>query len=177
MLKLLYGDSPTLQDLVIIHLTALIATGLLALLYAQSVTPLAFLTFSVTTLLALDEAGGIVANATRSTSNWYRRQPALLSYVFHAVHAVQPLVMALVLGLPWSMFWFLYGYQFAAGALLVRLRTHPIQKPLAAALLCIGSVLHVGLSMDHPILLILGLMYIVKLVFMFPVDHYATERT
>jgi hypothetical protein len=39
MLRLLYGDSPTARDLVLIHLTAVIAAGLLLLLYAQSAAP------------------------------------------------------------------------------------------------------------------------------------------
>ena len=175
MLRLLYGDSPTARDLVLIHLTAVSAAGLLLLLYAQSAAPFSLAAAGVIVVLALDEAGGVVANATRSTSGWYRRQPAWVSIVFLAVHALQPALMALVLGLPWPVFALLYGYQLAAGCVLIRLREHDVQRPLAAALLGIGVVLFVGLSTVPPVLMILGLLYLVKLVVMFPVDHHAAQ--
>lgn len=177
MFNLLYGNSPTTKDLVVIHLAAVLAASLLALIYVQAFLPLSFWALVVLVVLALDEVGGIVANATRSTSNWYRHQPALLSYVFHIVHAAQPLLMVLAMGLTWTMFWFLYLYQLIAGVILVRLRGHSVQKPLAASLLSIGIVVYAGFSTVQPVLLILGLMYLIKLVYMFPVNHYASERT
>lgn len=173
MFRLLYGSSPARQDLVVIHLTAVVAAGVLALLALGSDTPPSSVALVVLVAITLDEAGGVVANATRSTSDWYRRQPQWLSVLFLAVHVVQPLLMVLALGLSWPACGFLYLFQLICGVLLIRLRAHSLQKPLAAALLALGVVIYAGFSMAPPVLLVLGALYLVKLVFMFPVDHYA----
>lgn len=177
MYRFLFGDAPTARDLVIILLAATGAAALLAWFYVHSAAEVSLLALAVIVLITLDLAGGMVANATRSTNDWYRRQPMALNYVFLAVNALQPLLMGLFLGLPWSMAGLLAGYQFIAGCLLVSLRAHPVQTPLAAALLAIGLILFLGVSALPPVLTILGVIYLTKLVFLFPVNLYPVQSS
>ncbi|MFN7685390.1 MAG: hypothetical protein ACK5QT_08270, partial [Oligoflexia bacterium] len=81
--------------------------------------------------IALDLGGGVVANATRSTNDWYCSGPLWLRFVFLALHLTQPVLMALTVNLPWMTVGYLYLYQLCAGSVVIANRGsgfHPSMK-------------------------------------------------
>ncbi|MFY7922876.1 MAG: hypothetical protein ACOVSI_10710 [Gemmatimonas sp.] len=123
--------------------------------------------------IALDLGGGVVANATRSTNDWYCSGPLWLRFIFLALHLIQPLLMALTVHLPWMTVGYLYLYQFCAGSVVIANRRSGFQIPLAAALLTLGLLLYITFFLPEPGVLWFGVLYLIKLVMMFSVDHHA----
>lgn len=175
-MKGLYGAGPDVSGLVLIHLAGL-ATGIAAMLMLPTGEELGFASRVIVFVLAVDVGGGVVANGTRSTNDWYATQPLRLSYLFLVVHIVQPLLLSLVVGVHWSTSVFLYLYQFGAGGLVLSIRRTDLQTPMAAGLLTLGVLLYFVFFLPSPALSWFGVLYLIKLVMMFPVDHYAGLRS
>ncbi|MFN7843995.1 MAG: hypothetical protein ACK5N9_19930 [Pirellula sp.] len=171
-MKGLYGASPDVAGLVLIHIAGL-ATGVAAMLMLPTDEELGFASRVIVFALAVDVGGGVVANGTRSTNDWYATQPLKLSYLFLVVHIIQPVLLSLVVGVSWSTSAFLYLYQLVAGGLVLGIRRPDLQKPMAAVLLTLGVLLYFVFFLPSPALSWFGVLYLIKLVMMFPVDHYA----
>lgn len=178
MLKLIYGEKPDLPGLILIHAGAVL-TAVFAVLIAlnnggiSGIVPLIVLIY-----IALDLGGGVVANITRSTNDYYAARSARLSVIFLLVHFEQPLLLTLALGLPISTAVFLYVYALVSGLIVVHERIkHPaVQKPLAGFLLMTGLLIYWAGFLPSAALSWFGVLYLTKLILMFAVDHFAEGR-
>jgi hypothetical protein len=176
MLKYLYGVRPTRAELILTNLTAIV-TGMAAIFMLPAREDIGIMTQCIVFAIALDLGGGVVANATRSTNDWYCSGPLWLRFVFLALHLTQPLLMALTATLPWMTVGYLYLYQFCAGSVVIANRGRGFQMPLAAALLTLGLLLYITFFLPEPGVVWFGVLYLIKLVMMFSVDHYAGFST
>lgn len=163
----LFGVNPVRTDLLLILLTAGIGAAAV-LMQAETRSTLEQI---VLLILTLDVLGGVVANMTRATNDWYTSHPPILSYLFLVVHALQPLLVVLILGAEWSFFAFLYGYSLLAGSWIIHQRTVPSHRVQAAALMTIGMILYSAQIRPPPDLIWFGYAYLFKLVYAFAVDH------
>ncbi len=176
MLKYLYGVRPTRAELILTNLTAIV-TGMAAIFMIPDREDIGIITQFIVFSIALDLGGGVVANATRSTNDWYCSGPLWLRFVFLALHLIQPVVMALTVNLPWMTVGYLYLYQFCAGSVVIANRGSGFQRPLAAALLTLGLLFYIKFFLPETGLIWFGVLYLIKLVMMFSVDHYAVLPT
>jgi len=124
--ELLFGRQPERSDLLLILATAVCGAALV-MRQAGALTPLQQIILLV---LALDVLGGMVANLTRATNDWYAGRAPTLSYMFLAVHAAQPLIAVLFLNADGTFFAFLYGYSLIAGSVVIRRRHTPSHQVL-----------------------------------------------
>jgi hypothetical protein len=171
MLKYLYGVRPTRAELILTNLTA-IFTGMIAIFMLPDREDIGIITQFIVFAIALDLGGGVVANATRSTNDWYCSGPLWLRFVFLALHLTQPVLMALTVNLPWMTVGYLYLYQLCAGSVVIANRGSGFQMPLAAALLTLGLLFYTTFFLPEPGVIWFGVLYLIKLVMMFSVDHY-----
>ncbi len=172
MLKYLYGVRPTRAELILTNSTAIV-TGMAAIFMLPDREDIGVITQFIVFAIALDLGGGVVANATRSTNDWYCSGPLWLRFIFLALHLIQPLLMALTVHLPWMTVGYLYLYQFCAGSVVIANRRSGFQIPLAAALLTLGLLLYITFFLPEPGVVWFGVLYLIKLVMMFSVDHHA----
>lgn len=126
-------------------------------------------------LLALDITGGVIANFTLSTNNHYKAHPKA-RLIFILMH-VQPMLLALLL---WNYFVpcsYVWAYTVVSALIVNALLKHPAQKTIAAVLAAIGSCTTLIFFTYIPkFLLIILLLYIIKVVFSFAVDHYSQRE-
>jgi hypothetical protein len=172
MLKYLYGVRPARAELVLTNLTAIV-TGITVIFMLPDRQDIGIITQVIVFTIALDLGGGVVANATRSTNDWYCSRPLWLRFVFLALHLIQPLLMALTMNLPWMTAGYLYLYQLCAGSVVIAKRGSSFQLPLASTLLTLGLLFYNTFFLPEPGLIWFGVLYLIKLVMMFSVDHYA----
>lgn len=165
--ELLFGKQPERSDLLLILATAVCGAALV-MRQTGALTPLQQIILLV---LALDVLGGMVANVTRATNNWYASRAPALSYLFLAVHAAQPLIAVLFLNADGAFFTYLYGYSLIAGSMVIRWRHTPSHRGLAAALMVLGMVGYSTFITPPPYLAWFGYAYLFKLVYAFAVDH------
>lgn len=170
-----FGKRPTLLEFL---LTLLFALGMsivvLCFTYSEW-RDLALWRVVVLAFLMLDIYGGVIANFSVSTSNHYREHPKA-RLIFIAIH-VQPVLLALVL---WNHFipcLLVWGYTIASAFVVNKCVQHPAQRTIAAVFLAAGiGGLLLAAERIPTFLLITLLLYLLKVVYSFAVDHYAPAR-
>ena len=165
--ELLFGRHPERCDVLLILATAVCGAALV-MRQAGALAPLQQIILLV---LALDVLGGMVANLTRATNDWYASRAPALSYLFLVVHAAQPLIAVLFLKADGAFFAFLYGYSLIAGSVVVGRRRVPSHRVLAVALMAFGMVGYNAFITPPPYLTWFGYAYLFKLVYAFAVNH------
>ena len=160
MIKVLHGERPDVGGMILFHLAGIV-TGFAALMMLPAGEPSGLAARVLVFLLGLDVGGGVIANGMRSPNDCYATRPLRLSYAFLLAHIVQPALFALAASLPWSTAAFLYLYQLGAGSTVLGARGRDEQRPIAAVFL------------PPPELIWFGVLYLLKLMTMCSVDHYA----
>lgn len=127
-------------------------------------------------LLALDINGGVIANFTRSTNDYYKSKPKG-RILFLLIH-VQPIILAVLFGdyfIPCMIIW---AYTIASAFVVNSLMQHPAQKSIAAVFTAVGMCILILFFSSLPRLLLITLMFFLwKVAFSFAVDHYAEGAT
>ncbi|PKO19037.1 MAG: hypothetical protein CVU39_00365 [Chloroflexi bacterium HGW-Chloroflexi-10] len=168
---LIHGQKPSRSDLLLVHGAGLVFSGILLAFHASNLT---ILQCTILFVLAWDMAGGMVANVTRSTNDWYCVQPAWVSIVFVAFHIFQPTVVLIFFPLANPIYFLgLYLFMLAAALLVLQIRKSFIQKPLAMALLLLGILLFNQFLPGETALYWFAPVYLIKLIYGFSVNHYS----
>lgn len=169
------GTRSTVWELVIIGIFSLVTSTLLLTSTYFEWKSLEVYRVLVIVLLTLDISGGVIANFTLSTNNYYAKRPKA-RLVFIALH-VQPLILAIVAGNYFLPCIFVWCYTVISSLIINSMVKHPLQKfvggfftmsGLFALLLFFNSV--------PKFLFILLVFYLIKVVFSFSVDHYAVRE-
>jgi len=129
---------------------------------------------AITYLLVVDIFAGCVANFTYSTSNHYaaRNKKRL---IFIAVH-VHILIVAWLLGVDFLSAVIVWGYTIASALVVNALKGNRLQLFVAGVLLTTGISVTV-LWMEAPkYFLVISLLFMMKVMFSFAVDHYGRQR-
>jgi hypothetical protein len=166
----LFGTQQNLYELVLIILFTIISTLGVALYTSSYWLTLTWVQSLVLWLLFLDIAGGVVANLSEGTNNYYNTRPKA-RWIFIAIH-IQPLILAVVLDSPISIALMVWLYTLLSASLINSLRDKVYHRLLAGvltAIALIGFVLSEG-SLPTPITLFY-LLYMVKVIYSFSVDH------
>jgi hypothetical protein len=126
-------------------------------------------------LLIVDIFAGCIANFTRSTNNHYAARDNE-RLVFIAIH-LHILIVAWLLGISLWYAFVVWGYTIA-GAFVVNAFKHSrFQIFVGGMLLSIGIAL-VALGIDVPkYFLVISLLFMMKVLFSFAVDHYGQAET
>jgi len=123
-------------------------------------------------LLAMDLGGGVIANFTMGTNNYYRESQKRC-YIFILFHVLQPLILFWMFpseccGIAW-----ICAFVLACTSFIVRLRELNFQASVAAMLLTISLILISWLKLADSLLQLMLTFYAIKLVLAFGVNwHY-----
>jgi len=125
-------------------------------------------------LLVLDIAAGCVANFTRGTSDFYAARPRN-RWIFIAIH-LHLVAVAALLDADLAPAIAVWGYTIAGAIAVNRLAGKPSQTFIGGLLLAVGLAgigLWPGLP---PFMTVVSALFMLKVLFSFAVDHYASGR-
>lgn len=170
----LFGDETTPFALALICGFAGLATAATIWVTREEMLGLNVFSVVIVALLMIDIYGGVVANLSSGTNHYYResgRRRAL----FIAIH-VQPIVLALISGealVPAAVVW---GSTIAGAVGVGAVRSRDVQSIIGfAAAMCALLVAYFVASGYPSYIRITLMMYTVKVVYSFSVDHYAAH--
>jgi hypothetical protein len=164
----LFGKRTTKVELAIVLLCCLVLSALLLVHSYSEWEGLVLWKKMLLVILTLDITGGVVANLTKGTNEYYQASPKART-VFIAIH-VQPIILGWLLGN------FLLGvtvwvFTIAATLIVVNLKGKGIQRTAGLALAITGICFLIVRTEPHFALTALLAFYVFKLVFSFAVDH------
>lgn len=128
----------------------------------------------ILTVLALDLTGGVIANFTFSTNDYYKKRPTA-RYIFICIH-IQPLIFSLLFSNHFQSCIYVWGYTMVSVLIVNKLLQHSAQKVIAANFV-INGIVGLYLFFSIPKLLFMMLFfYLFKVIYSFGVDHYAIRK-
>lgn len=163
----LFGRETTSLDLLLIlfgSITLTIAAQILCLGIELPLTKKVLLAF-----LTLDIGGGIIANFTDGTNNYYA-ESVKRRYLFIAIHILQPLILSWIFPDDFYSIFSLTIYALASSFIITSIKKTRNQKTIAATMLLIGVVLMFLFNFSSQALQLILLIYSVKLILAFSVN-------
>lgn len=169
-LQELLGEEISRLELLLTLFSSIAVSGLLLFLTFDEWGTLTLWRQILLVLLTVDITGGVVANFSASTNDYYKTRPkARLKFIlFH----IQPLLLAFLLGSNYAVSMAVLIYTLVAALLVNYLYTNVKQKVIAATLVFVGITALLLLAKAPVVLMALFAMHIFKVVFGFAVDHY-----
>jgi hypothetical protein len=169
----LFGTQQNRSELVLILLFTITSTLLSAWFSAPYWLTLKWVQSLVLWLLFLDISGGVVANLSEGTNNYYNARPKA-RWLFIAIH-IQPLLLAFVLESPIYVALAVWLYTLISASIINHLRAMVYHRLLASTLLATAIIVYMlsGVSLPIPITLIY-ILYMMKVIYSFSVDHTGT---
>ena len=168
------GESQTVGEVISIVVFGVGLATLLFFGFPEMTQGLPLWRSAIAYLLVVDIFAGCVANFTYSTSNHYaaRNKERL---VFIAVH-VHILIVAWLLGTDFLPAVIIWGYTIAGALVVNALKGSRFQLFVAGVLLATGIFVAV-LGIEIPkYFLAISLLFMMKVMFSFAVDHYGKAR-
>lgn len=165
-----FGESQTIGELLTIMVFGVGLATLLFLAFPEMTQDLPFWQSAIVYLLIMDIFAGCIANFTRSTSNYYAARDKQ-RLVFIAIHA-HIVIVAWLLGIGLWDSVIVWGYTIAGAFAVNALKGSPFQVFAAGTLLAVGISMIVLVVETPKYFLIISLLFMVKVLFAFAVDHY-----
>lgn len=120
-------------------------------------------------LLTLDIGGGVVANFTEGTNNYYA-DSMKKKYLFVLLHVIQPLLLGWIFPLTNIMLLFSTLYTLLCTLLIINIKEHNTQRISAATLLILGITLLFLFNPYHAVIQLIIIAYSLKLILAFAVN-------
>jgi hypothetical protein len=121
-------------------------------------------------LLLLDILGGVAANLSTGTNQYYQKNPTK-RWIFIAIH-IQPFIFAWLLQSDLAAALMVWVYTIGSSAIINLLQGKEYQRILAGSLLGFGVLIFTLLNFDLPkVITIIYILYMFKLIYGFAVDH------
>lgn len=171
----IFGERQSLGSILAILLFGGVFTTAIYHMYPEMTGELPLWRSALALLLVFDIGCGCIANFTAGTSNYYAKRPGN-RLIFLSVH-VHPLLVALLLGTSLGHAAAVWAYTIGAAFLLNVLIGRPSQRFAAGLLLAIGLGCIPLLSGIEPYMLAVYLLFMLKILFGFAVDHYNFNAT
>jgi len=170
-----FGESQTIGELLAIVLFGVGFTTWLFFAFPEMTQNLSLWRSVIAYLLIADIFAGCVANFTRSTNNYYAARDKQ-RLVFIAIH-MHILIVAWLLGTGLWNSVVVWGYTIAGALVVNALKGSQFQMFVAGVLLALGISIIVLISAETPkYFLVISLLFMVKVLFAFAVDHYAQAQ-
>lgn len=163
----LFGREATRLDLLFIILSAVFFAGLTLILQWNS--DISAFKVIILSLLALDIGGGVVANFTTGTNNYYA-ESVTKRYFFIFFHLLQPSILIWIFPDKILAIVGITAFTLVSSIIILNIKKHYTQKIVAVTLLLLCLVLATLLIHSQPALQILMHLYSIKLVLAFSVN-------
>ncbi|QNL51924.1 hypothetical protein H8S90_10275 [Olivibacter sp. SDN3] len=170
-LQELHGKEATVADLIFTYLTALVATGLI--IYSACDINMSVFKFMILGLLAFDLSGGVIANFTQGTTDYYA-ESRKRRYVFIGLHFIQPIVMAWIFPKDLASIYLTASYTILATIVTSSLKEEGKQRVLAGFFATMGLSIVFFMSPESKVVHFMLVLFIVKLILAFSVKWHNT---
>jgi hypothetical protein len=162
----LHGDKTRLSTLVLVYLSGVIAAGLVLILLLPNELPL--WKMMLIAVLYVDIAGGVVANLSTSTNQYYQDRNQQRT-IFALLHILQPAIFILVFPAAWLYYVFSGLYTLMSIGIVSQFQDSELQQNAAALLVVVGVALSFAFPVPHAILYSFAPLFLLKLVLGFAV--------
>lgn len=169
----LFGRETTLPDLFAVFIGSFSLT-ILTLTFIWEVD-LSFAKKVVLTLLAFDIGGGVVANFTEGTNNYYAESLKKRN-LFVLIHVLQPLLLAWIYQSNLIAILIVSGFTLISTFCIINIKENNIQRVIASTLLLIGIFLIHLLNFSDQLLQVILIVYSVKLILSFAVNWTSLKQ-
>lgn len=166
----LFGRETTLLEILAILASASAVTIILIGLDLAYFKEIGLIKSVILAILIFDITAGVIANLTAGTNDYYA-QEAVKRKIFIVIH-IQPLLFSWFLGnyLIESLFAWLYAV--TTSLLINSLAENPFQRTIAGASLVVGLTILLVINREMPTFLLVTLiLYMIKLIYSFSVNH------
>jgi membrane glycosyltransferase len=169
----LFGRETTTFDLLAIVIASLSFAGLtLALKWNANISLFKLI---ILTILTLDIAGGVVANFTAGTTNYYA-ESLRKRYFFVLFHLLQPSILIWIFPNEFQAILGVSIFTLLCSFIVLNINKHYTQIITAIILLVLSFILSILLNYSDPLLQIVMQLFSIKLILAFSVNWSSTEN-
>jgi hypothetical protein len=129
----------------------------------------------ILTLLALDIAGGVVANFTKGTNNYYA-ESLRKRYFFVLFHLLQPSILTWIFPNELQAIWGISIFTLISSIIVLNLNKHYTQRITAITLLLLSFILSILLNFSDPLTQLLMQLFSIKLILAFSVNWNSSDN-
>ena len=169
----LFGRETTTFDLLAIAISSLSFAGLTLILKWNA--DISNFKLIILTILALDIAGGIVANFTSGTTNYYA-ESLRKRYFFVLFHLLQPSILIWIFPNELQAILGISIFTLISSIIVLNIKKHNTQRITAITLLFLSFMLSVLLNYSDPLLQIVMLLFSIKLILAFSVNWNSSDN-
>jgi len=169
----LFGRETTTFDLVAIVIGSLSFAGLTLILKWNA--DISNFKLIILTILALDIAGGVVANFTSGTTNYYA-ESLRKRYLFVLFHLLQPSILIWIFPNELRPILVISIFTLTSSIIVLNIKMHYIQRIAAITLLLLSFILSTLLNYSDPLLQIVMLFFSIKLILAFSVNWISSDN-
>lgn len=164
-----FGERQTLNGLILIGLFSVFSTLFTVLIGLEAMSQLKTYRIILLIVLMVDIYGGVIANFTRGTKEYYDKHPKLKK-IFVIIHP-HAIVIFLLAGLSYLYGIYFYAFLVASNVLVRLIKNRNLQELLAIGINLLAAVILFEIFKDVPIyIIILTFGLTVKLIYAFSVD-------
>jgi membrane glycosyltransferase len=169
----LFGRETTTFHLLAIVIASLSFAGLTLLLKLN--TDISNFKLIVLTILTLDIAGGVVANFTAGTTNYYA-ESLRKRYFFVLFHLLQPSILIWIFPNEFQAILGVSIFTLLCSFIVLNINKHYIQRITAITLLLLSFILSILLNYSDPLLQIVMQLFSIKLILAFSVNWNSIDK-
>ena len=169
----LFGRETTTFDLLAIVISSFSFAGLtLILKWNANISIIKIITL---TILALDIAGGAVANFTKGTNNYYNESLSK-RYFFVFFHLIQPTILIWIFPNDFLLILGLSLFTLTSAIIVLKIKKHDMQIIVAVTLLLLSFVLSTLLNFSDLLTQLFIQLFSLKLILAFSVNWFSRDK-
>ena len=127
------------------------------------------------TILALDIAGGAVANFTKGTNNYYNESLSK-RYFFVFFHLIQPTILIWIFPNDFLLILGLSLFTLTSAIIVLKIKKHDMQIIVAVTLLLLSFVLSTLLNFSDLLTQLFIQLFSLKLILAFSVNWFSSDK-
>jgi hypothetical protein len=169
----LFGRETTTFDLLAIVISSFSFAGLTLILKWNA--DISNFNLIILTILALDIAGGVVANFTKGTNDYYNESLSK-RYFFVFFHLIQPTILIWIFPNDFLLILGLSLFTLTSSIIVLKIKKHYTQRVVAVTLLLLSFVLSTLLNFSDLLTQLLMQLFSLKLILAFSVNWISSDK-
>jgi len=164
----LHGDIAKLSSIIITYSSGILVSIITIIVTLYLHLPL--WKYILLFILFIDITGGVVANLSTSTNQYYKDRN-ILRIIFLLMHIIQPGLMLLIFPENYQYLIFIYLFTLVSSLILFKIKSSELQQNIAALFLVVGITASFLFKLNIFSLYLFGTLYMIKLILGFSVKR------
>ena len=164
----LHGENSKLSSIILVYLAAIVVTSIFIVLLIPQNLPI--WKYILVGLVYFDIAGGVVANLSSSTNQYYQRKKNL-RFIFLFLHILQPFALYVVFPKYLNYFVFIFLFTSSSSLIVNLIKNTEFQQNIAGFFIVVGIVISFIFNIDLIILYSVAPLFMIKLILGFSVKR------